>query len=80
MNYKRFHKSDNLLFLYNRVEYPIPTTDTFNFRRDYVVMRASPNVTWQDIAKEIHDISKNLALSSPHLSTCRGIRHLKDPS
>ncbi len=49
--YKRFHKSESILYQYNLIQYPIPDKDV-NFKRTVVRLSAAPGVTREDIASE----------------------------
>lgn len=51
---KRFHASDDLLFQFDFVKYTIEQEPTFT--REYIQLHASPDVTWRDVANEIHKL------------------------
>lgn len=71
MNYKRFHNSDSIIYTYNEVEYPYQDTKNPTFKRTCVRVHAAKNVTWQQIAEEIHSLRKD-SFTSPYsvLTTC----------
>lgn len=59
---KRFHKSDALLYQYNRIEYPFDPKNLI-YARSMVQLHASPEVIWKDISNEIHTLCKSKDIS-----------------
>lgn len=69
MNLKRFHKSDSTLFCFNMIDYPLNLNGMY-LTREYVAVHASDNVTWQEIAQEIHTARKGPSPDLYFLKTC----------